>query len=299
MTIEEIKRKKQEYGYTNEQMAELSGVPLPTVRKVLSGATKSPRYETIRRLSAVFPGDYISGGIGNTVSYGYKPHFQMLEEPSAAYQVKQKNTFQTQGTEEVSDRYPRQGSYTLEDYFALPDEKRVELIDGVFYDMGAPTTPHQIIGGTVHAKLLDFIFGKKGTCLPFIAPTDVQLDRDNRTIVQPDVMIVCDRSKITTQRIFGAPDFVMEVLSPGTKTKDIFVKTGKYKNAGVREYWIVDVKHETVTKFLFLKPDEEYTDGDTVIRTYGFSEPVPVTVLNEEISIDFSEIAEIYSFLKG
>ena len=298
MTIAERKERKRELGYSIKTLSELSGVPAATIQKIFAGATAAPRRETILRLEQVLADRKPDTPMNSLET---EPHKSGTDENVAGISPVGLSVREaTEPAYKAGGNAPKkQGEYTLEDYLALPDEQRVELIDGVFYDMGAPTTPHQIIGGTVHAKLLDFIFGKKGTCLPFIAPTDVQLDRDNRTIVQPDVMIVCDRSKITTQRIFGAPDFVMEVLSPGTKTKDIFVKTGKYKNAGVREYWIVDVKHETVTKFLFLKPDEEYTDGDTVIRTYGFSEPVPVTVLNEEISIDFSEIAEIYSFLKG
>ena len=76
-------------------------------------------------------------------------------------------------------------------------------------------------------------------CVPFVAPTDVQLDCDDKTMVQPDVLVVCDRSKITKERIVGAPDLVMEVISPSRVTVDIFIKVQKYKNAGVREYWLV------------------------------------------------------------
>jgi Uma2 family endonuclease len=188
--------------------------------------------------------------------------------------------------------YDRQGTYTLEDYLALPDEQRVELIDGVFYDMGAPTSPHQLIGGEVHRQLANYIRKKKGSCIPFIAPTDVQLDCDNRTIVQPDVMIVCDRSKINRSRIFGAPDFVLEVLSPSTRNKDIFVKGMKYMQAGVKEYWMVDPMKKTVTTYDMRIPEE------TEMRMYTFEDTVPLALYDGDLAIDFKEIADYIAFIE-
>ena len=90
---------------------------------------------------------------------------------------------------------------------ALPDEQRVELIDGYFYDMASPTFGHQSIGGEIHRQIANYIMEHGGNCRPFIAPVDVQLDCDERTMVQPDVGIVCDTSKIKRFGIYGAPDF--------------------------------------------------------------------------------------------
>jgi len=194
-------------------------------------------------------------------------------------------------------RYPRQGSYTIDDYLALPDDQRMELIDGVIYDMSAPTTPHQLIGGEIYALLREFLLRKNGACVPFIAPVDVQLDMDNKTMVQPDVCVVCDHSKINRTRIFGAPDFVVEVLSPSTKMKDILIKMKKYHSAGVREYWMVDPDAETVTRILYMPPTEDLPDGDMKMEIYPFSTPVPVGIFNDEFLIDFSEIRERYAFM--
>ena len=207
MTLDEIRQKKRQYGYTNEQMATLSGLPLSTVQKVLGGTTKSPRRQTLAALAAVFPKE---------TPVSYREDVTALPsgiaEPPAAYGARR------------TPRWPRQGEYTLEDYLALPDDVRVELIDGVFYDMGAPTTVHQEVVGEVFFLLKSFIRSHGGSCRPFISPVDVQLDADDGTIVQPDVLLLCDPSKRTYERIVGAPDLVMEVLSPSTRSKDILIK---------------------------------------------------------------------------
>ncbi|MCD7841088.1 MAG: Uma2 family endonuclease, partial [Lachnospiraceae bacterium] len=130
-----------------------------------------------------------------------------------------------------------QGEYSLEDYLALPDDQRVELIDGVFYDMAAPTLIHQAIGSRVWRSFDAYIGKNLGSCMAFTAPVDVQLDCDDKTIVQPDVLIICEPSKLRRERVYGAPELVVEVLSPSTSKKDRLLKLTKYKKAGVREYW--------------------------------------------------------------
>ena len=155
MTIQEMKDKKKEKGYTYAQIANLSGVPLGTVQKIFSGETVNPRYDTLLALE----------------------HF--FEEPLEV-------------REHVYNRYERNGSYTVDDYRTLPDEQMVELIDGYFYDMASPTFGHQSIGGEIHRQIANFIVENGGNCRPFIAPVDVQLDCDEKTMVQPDVGIVCD-----------------------------------------------------------------------------------------------------------
>ena len=280
MTLEEIRRKKKEYGYTNLQMAEKSGLPLATVQKVLGGTTQAPRYQTIQALASVFPEE--TSYRRNAASTP-----PMVCESGGAYAVRAQS----------NQRYPRQGSYTIDDYLALPDDRRAELIDGVIYDMSAPTTPHQLIGGEIYAYLREFLLQKKGSCIPFISPVDVQLDRDSKTMIQPDVCVVCDHSKINRAGIYGAPDFVVEVLSPSTKMKDILIKMRKYQNAGVREYWMADPDAENVTRILYEPPTEDYPDGDMKMEIYPFSTPVPVGIFNNECMIDFAEIKERYAFM--
>ena len=221
MTIEEMKQRKKELGYSNAQLAELSGVPLGTVQKIFGGATTAPRYETLRLLEGV-----------------------LSETPAPPPRQVYRPIGYDESTRVRESRFryfaKKQGEYTVDDYYHLPKDKRFELIDGVLYDMSAPSSPHQLVGGYIYAQIFNYIIGKKGTCVPMIAPVDVQLDQDDKTMVQPDVLIVCDRDIVIRRCVYGAPDFVAEVLSPSTKKKDIYIKTQKFANAGVREYWMVD-----------------------------------------------------------
>ena len=280
--LEYIKKLKKEAGYTNEDLAEKSGLPLSTVQKVMSGITKSPRMETVQALMSVFMDKEASA--------------ERLQEAQPVYAAAPQPYYPF--TNAPAGKYPRQGSYTLKDYLALPDDQRVELIDGVIYDMSAPSIPHQEIGGEVFARIRSFLISKKSPCKVFMSPVDVQLDRDDRTVLEPDVMVVCDRSKITRARIVGAPDFVAEVLSPGTRQKDAMIKTKKYRLAGVREYWMIDPDKKLVHKLLFLPPTEELPDGDTEIISCSFDTPVPVSLFGDELTIDFLEIAAGYGFLE-
>ena len=266
MTIKEMNERKKELGYSCKQIAELSGVPLSTVRKVLGGMTKAPRFATIQALERILTPQEKRADDHYGKSCVRVP---VVREPAVSYAQK------------------KQGEYTLEDYLALPDERRVELIDGVIYDMSAPKGYHQLIAGQIHALILSYIQGKKGTCLPFISPVDVQLDCDDRTIVQPDVIILCDLKKYTPDRIVGAPDFVLEVLSRSTRSKDMILKLSKYKNAGVREYWMVDPEKKIVLTYRF---------GDSMeYAIYSFRDRIPVGIYDGDLVIDFSMIDDYVS----
>ena len=283
MTIDEMQTIKTEFGLTYDLIAENSGVPLGTVQKIMSGTTKAPRHETVRRLTAYF--ERLAGQkTQKQTTYSY------ADLPKQA----------PEGAREASPAYAgtpppkKQGEYTLDDYLALPDDIRAELIDGVIFLMSAPGTLHQALSGMIFNTILSYIKNHRGTCIPFSAPTDVQLDCDDKTIVQPDVFIVCDRSKITPLRIFGAPDFIIEILSPSTWEKDMFIKGRKYKNAGVREYWLIDPKRKVVLVYRF--------ERDDAIEMHTFDEKVEVGIFPAEdpadrLYIDFKEISDYISFI--
>ena len=262
MTIEEMKTKKREKGYTYNMMSQLSGVPLGTIQKIFNGETKSPRYDTLMALERIFQDE------GRGYIYADR-----VMETGAAYSAKV------------------QGEYTIDDYRALPEERRVELIDGCIYDLAAPTTFHQLIAGEAHRQISNFILERGGECIPFISPIDVQLDCDNRTMVQPDVVILCDEDKFKDFGIFGAPDFVLEVTSKSTKTRDYGKKLAKYMEAGVREYWIVNPYQKNVLVYHF--PSEVYP----VI--YSMDVDIPVGIYEGELVINLSNlIGVIDKFLK-
>ena len=282
MTITEMNERKRELGYTDARISELSGVPLSTVRKVLGGITKAPRYDTIKALEKVLGKETAGSGYNSRIS----------DNETTAFSYDSCITSGApQGVREVQPAYStkKQGEYTLEDYLAIPDERRVELIDGVIYDMSSPLGHHQIIAGQIYFHLVSYISGKGGPCIPFIAPIDVQLDCDDKTIVQPDVLILCDRSKYTPQRIVGAPDFVVEVLSKSSREKDMFLKLNKYRAAGVREYWMVDPDKKTVIAYHF--------ENDDDLSVYTFRDKVPVGIYGGDCVIDFAPIDDYVSQL--
>ena len=137
--------------------------------------------------------------------------------------------------------------YTYSDYYTWDDDQRWELIDGVPYAMSpAPSKSHQDITGELFWQIKNYL--KNKSCEVFIAPFDVRLnfDKEDNTVVQPDVLIVCNKDKLNDKGVLGAPDFVAEVLSPSTSKKDMILKYNAYLNAGVKEYWIID----PVNKFI-------------------------------------------------
>lgn len=180
------------------------------------------------------------------------------------------------------------GEYTYEDYLALPDNRRVELIDGIFYDMACPHQAHQEIQLAIYEQVIPCIRKHNNECRFLISPVDVRLDRNNRTVVQPDIMVICNPSIIEGRYVWGAPDFVVEVLSRSTKRKDMVLKLHKYLEAGVKEYWMIDYEKHEVIAYVF--------SGDLSIKTYTFDDTVPIAISKGECEIDFKKVYEQISF---
>ena len=266
MTIEEMQQKKRELGLTIEQISSLSGVPQGTVMKIFRGATKSPRRGTILALEKVFLAQQQSSDVPE--SY--------ISHKSAMPKLLRDGGFSSYGI----NRQDR--NYTVEDYEKLPDDKRYELIDGKLYDLAAPSTVHQTILLEMAMQLRNCAMNHAADCLVMIAPYDVQLDRDNQTIVQPDIMVLCDREKLTDSRCFGAPDLIVEILSFSSRSIDCVLKLNKYRNAGVREYWIVDPEHKKVIVY-------DFEHGDKY-SFYEFTDLIPVGISEGRCHIDFSRI---------
>lgn len=177
----------------------------------------------------------------------------------------------------------RQGEYTIEDYYAWPKEERIELIDGVVYIMEAPSFVHQRLAGEIFSQLDAYFKKKEGDCIPLISPVDVRLDCDDKTMVQPDLVILCDRDKIKRWGIMGAPDFILEILSPSTRRKDSLKKLQKYGDAGVKEYWILDPQRKTLLTY-------DFTD-DWLPRLYPLTGTAGIALYGGELQIDLEEIA--------
>ena len=276
MTIEEMKNRKKELGWSNEELAARSGVPLGTIQKVFSGATTAPRRKTVEALEAALKPK-------QRIVY---PELYPAEYPDGDSFAENRTAY---GSGTPQHRF--QGEYTIEDYYALPDDKRYELIDGVLYDMAAPTSVHQMILSFLVRRLGNYVEKNKGKCIVLASPFDVQLDMDDKTMLQPDVVVICRRDRVRMKGAYGAPDLVIEILSPSTAAKDTLIKLPKYRNTGVRECWIVDPVKKQVWAYFFEK-------GFTPAR-FSFAEKVPVMIWDGKCEVDFEEIYEDMKFLYG
>lgn len=165
---------------------------------------------------------------------------------------------------------PKEQSFTIDYIYSLPEGKRAELIDGQIYDMAPPSPRHQTITGELYATFRNYIRQKGGPCKAYVSPFAVFLYDDNLNYVEPDVSVICDPGKIDDKGCHGAPDLVIEVVSPSSQRMDYFVKLFKYRSAGVREYWIVNPMKNTVQVYIF--------EGEEDSTQYSFDEDIPVGI---------------------
>ena len=166
--------------------------------------------------------------------------------------------------------------YTIEDIYALPEGERAELIDGQIYYMSPPNTRHQRISSILSRKIGNY----KGKCEVFAAPFAVYLDEKTNTYVEPDVSVICDSDKLDDRGCKGAPDWIIEIVSPSSRRMDYYTKLFKYRTAGVREYWIVDPTKNQIMVYDFENEDTEQ---------YTFQDSVKVGIY-EDLRIDFTEM---------
>ncbi len=167
------------------------------------------------------------------------------------------------------DALRKEEIYTTDDIYALPDGERAELVDGRIYYMAPPNTRHQMIVSDLHYHIKDYIKRNNGECEVFPAPFAVFLNEDNINYVEPDISVICDKSRLDERGCHGAPDWIIEIVSPGSRQMDYFTKLFKYRAAAVREYWIVDPAKELVTVYRF---EQETMDQ------YSFGEEVPAGI---------------------
>lgn len=171
--------------------------------------------------------------------------------------------------------------YTIADIEALPEGERAELIDGELFWMDVPTWTHQEILVDMLLKIKLYIQNKKGKCRVLPAPFAVYIKKDNRNYVEPDISVICDDTKKSEKGCQGAPDWIIEIVSPTSKKMDYERKVALYREAGAREYWIVDAETETVTIYDF--------EHDSAPARYTFSERIKVGIF-EDLWLNLSEI---------
>ena len=162
--------------------------------------------------------------------------------------------------------------YTIDDIYALPDGERAELIDGKIYYMAPPSWTHQKISMFLSTEISSYIKNKDGKCEVVAAPFAVFLNKDDKNYMEPDISIICDPNKLDEKVCHGAPDWVIEIVSPRSRSMDYYKKLLKYNTAGVREYWVVDPEKKLVTVYRFEREEME---------EYSFGEDVPVGIYED------------------
>ena len=298
MTVEEMRAARERLHYTYEMIATRSGVPLPTVQKVFSGKTQRPHYKTLAALEAVFRKAERPAVAEYTDPIN--PSANYVKESGLAY-----DTYGDSDSKDTAQLHPkykipvrRQGDYTTDDLEQIPDDIRVELIDGVIYDLASPTSVHQTIVFSIGTMMKNYAREHGYHCMPYISPLDVQFDRSRKNRVQPDLLVICEHDSDTQSRTIDsddagaasgkpsqdiqAPDFVMEVVSPSSKQVDMLVKLNKYYSVGVREYWIVDPSECKIIVY-----DFEHND---LAHSYSFEDEVPVAISGGDLKIDFTQV---------
>ncbi len=172
-------------------------------------------------------------------------------------------------------------TYTIDDIYALPDGQRAELIDGKIFDMAPPNRIHQKLVNRLSQTITNYIDSKHGNCDVYPAPFAVFLNQDSYNYVEPDISVICEKNKLDDRGCNGAPDWIIEIVSPSTGRIDYGIKLFKYRTTGVREYWIINPKTCTVNVFDFEFEKESFQ--------YSFEDEIPVCIY-QDFHICISEL---------
>ncbi|XCP86319.1 Uma2 family endonuclease [Roseburia hominis] len=242
MDINDLKKLKLEKGITNQDIAELSGIPLSTINKIFSGATKNPRYATLLAIEQVLT-------IKEKIPFTYdliKEEPMLIRESPVPYMYHAR-TYQNEDIEKL-------------------EEVRAELINGYLYMLAAPSRRHQRILTKLLFQIEGHIQKNNGKCQVYPAPFDVRIFGDNSTVVQPDLSVICKTEMLTDKGCTGAPDWLIEIASESNASHDYVTKMMQYQKAGVREYWIVDPREDVVYVYNFENPAKtgKYTFDDEI-----------------------------------
>ena len=166
---------------------------------------------------------------------------------------------------------PNKATHTIDDIYALPEGQRAELIDGQIYFMTPPSFLHQRLVMQLSKIIANYIDSNNGLCMVLPAPFAVFLNNDDKTYVEPDISVICDRNKLDDRGCNGAPDWIIEIVSPSSIRTDYFTKLFKYRTAGVKEYWIVNPEKQQVLVYDFAG------DGEKT-NTYSFADTIQVGI---------------------
>lgn len=174
--------------------------------------------------------------------------------------------------------------YTEDDYYNTPEGVHVELINGKLYYQATPSRIHQKVLSFLHIYIGNYINAKGGSCEIYPAPFSVKLFQDKKTIVEPDISVICDRDKLTDKGCDGAPDWIIEIISPSNPGNDYVRKLNLYADAGVREYWIIDPNGKTVSVY-------NLAEKQMRAMEYSFEDKIKVMIY-DDLFIDMKEFSD-------
>ena len=176
---------------------------------------------------------------------------------------------------------PQKKVYTADDYWNLPEGERAELINGQLIMMTSPNRIHQKLVHQFGKVIGNYIDAKHRDCEVYPAPFAVNLTADEKTWVEPDISVICDKNKLSERGCEGAPDFIVEIVSPESRRPDYLLKMTLYSEAGVREYWIVDPEKKRTTVYRF--------EEDAAPTIFPFDQAISVGIF-EDLQITVSEL---------
>lgn len=316
MTISEMKGLKQEYGLSNEAIADETGVPYSTVCKIMMGVTKAPRRSTVEVLTEYFRrlSRQDAEASRGTAARGQRQPEGAGRTPAAVRDGAGQAAYSGQRPAGAAPSSPRDaqpadrsaapqpsGSGIAGGMGSLSPDHPAELIGGTLFSLSSPGVLHQELVRLLSRQLEACTASSSLRCRIYEGPLDVVLSEDPETVVRPDLFVICDedgcgmdersarKRRLSCSRIFGAPLLVIEVLSPATKKKDSVLKLQRYLDAGVAEYWMVDPDSRKVFVYDLRSYRDEDMEGD-ILYLYRFDETVPVRCLEGSCGIDFPAI---------
>ena len=291
MTVEEIRKRKKRLKLTTQQLALLAELPLGTVSKILTGETKNPSYLTIEKLEATIEKEEM---LARVEAYQKAMHQYFLEHPEDEgnqkkfeeiyRKVNRLNDAPIPYAVPKDEEPVMYGSLALQDQrmtinelSKMGESRDLQLINGQLVVSEMAGVSHQRMVKRLGRAISDFVEKKQGICEVFDVGVNVYLDEDEYTLVIPDLAVVCNPSQITEQGVVGAPDWVIEVVSPSTRQNDYHKKLHKYMDAGVREYWIVDMDRRMVSVCINGEPMQ--------VTIYSFDDEIPVHIYGGDLCL--------------
>ncbi len=300
MDIKELKLRKKALGLTTAQLAYLCELPIGTVSKIMTGETRNPSYLTIEKIDKVLSHEEMLARVRayvdailkyieehpeeNVDQIQFEKRYRRehgLDDAPLPYAKSMQNTGEDFRKFDGSLALSHRGNVTVQMLDEIGEDRRIELIDGHLIINEYPKMRHQMVVQNLGELIRDFIRAHDGKCKMFSVGVNVYLDEDDYTLVGPDIVVLCDESRMNEMGIVGPPDWVIEVTSPSTRSRDYGKKMHKYMNAGVREYWIIDLEKEKVTTYIEGEPMMAYV--------YDFKDEIPVYIYGGELKITVEE----------